>query len=200
MPEDKNPLDRLISELSKLPGIGAKTAMRLAFFLLSHPEEDALGLAQAIVDVKEKMRHCETCWNISDAEECSICRDAKRDRSVICVVEQPADLLAIENTGEYRGLYHVLLGSLSPISGIGPEELKIKDLLRRLESAEVQEVIVATNPTVEGEATAVYIAKLLKPLGITVSRIALGLPVGSNLEYADRVTMARSLSARRTID
>ncbi len=200
MTEEKSPLDRLINALSKLPGVGSKTATRLAFFLLNHPEEEAIELAQAIVDIKKKMRHCSVCWNIADSELCIICRDKKRDRSVICVVEQPADLIAIENTGEFRGLYHVLMGTLSPLSGVGPEDLTVKGLLKRLEDGEVKETIIATNPTVEGEATAIYLAKLLKPMGITVSRIAQGLPVGSNLEYADRVTMARSLTARRTID
>lgn len=195
-----SPLDRLIAELSKLPGIGTKTAMRLAFFILGRPEDEARALAEAIINLKENLRHCSVCWNITDTDPCSICRDAKRDRSVICVVEQPADLIAIENTGEYRGLYHILMGVLSPISGIGPEELTIKDLLKRLEGNDVQELIIATNPTVDGEATAVYLAKLINPLGITVSRIAQGLPVGSSLEYADNVTMARSLTARRKID
>ena len=195
-----SPLDRLIGELSKLPGIGAKTAMRLAFFLLGRPAEEARALAGAIVDLKESLRHCSTCWNITDSDPCRICSDAKRDRSVVCVVEQPADLMAIENTGEYRGLYHILMGALSPITGVGPEELTTKDLLRRLEGDDVQEVIIATNPTVDGEATAVYLSRLISPLGITVSRIAQGLPVGSSLEYADSVTMARSISARRKME
>jgi recombination protein RecR len=200
MTTDANPLERLIAELSKLPGIGAKTAMRLAFFLLGRTTEEAHALARAIVDLKENLRHCSVCWNITDVDPCRICIDTKRDRSLICVVEQPADLVAIESTGEYRGLYHILLGALSPISGIGPEELTFKGLLKRLEGGEVREVIAATNPTVDGEATAVYLARLLKPLGVPVTRIAQGLPVGSSLEYADSVTMARSLSARRTIE
>ena len=195
-----SPIDRLVAELGKLPGIGSKTAARLAFFMLSHPKEDALALAQAIVDLKQGVGHCSVCANITDVDPCRICSDAKRDRSIICVVEQPVDLAAIEATGEYRGLYHVLMGTLSPISGVGPEELTVKALLKRLEGEETQEVFIATNPTVEGEATAVYLAQLLKPLGVRVSRIAQGLPVGSNLEYADRVTMARSIAARREME
>ncbi len=195
-----SPIDRLVAELSKLPGIGAKTAVRLAFFLLKHPKDDAMALAQAIVDLKEQVGHCSVCWNITDTDPCHICSDAKRDRSIICVIEQASDLVVIENTGDFRGLYHVLMGTLSPISAVGPEELTFKGLVKRLEGGEVKEVIVATNPTVEGEATAVYLAQLLKPLGVTVSRIAQGLPVGSNLEYADKVTMSRSLTTRRTMD
>ncbi len=195
-----SPIDRLVAELSKLPGIGAKTAVRLAFFLLNHPKDDALALAQAIVDLKEQVGHCSVCWNITDTDPCHICSDAKRDRSIICVIEQASDLVVIENTGDFRGLYHVLMGTLSPINAVGPEELTLKGLVKRLEGGEVKEVIVATNPTVEGEATAVYLAQLLKPLGVTVSRIAQGLPVGSNLEYADKVTMSRSLTTRRTMD
>ncbi len=200
MAHDANPLERVVAELSKLPGIGAKTAARLAFFILNQPEEEAQALARAIVDLKEKVRHCGICWNITEAEPCAVCRDARRDRSTVCVVESPADLLAIEATGDYRGLYHVLMGVLSPLSGVGPDDLTVKGLVRRLEDGQIKEVIVATNPTVDGEATAVYLAKLLKPIGVAVSRIALGLPVGSNLEYADKVTMARSLSARRTME
>jgi len=200
MSADRSPFERLTTELSKLPGIGAKTAGRLAFFLLNHPKEEALALAKAIVDLKELVGNCSICWNITDVDPCAICTDGKRDRSTICVVETPSDLVVIENTGEYRGLYHVLMGSLSPLSGVGPEQLTIKALLKRLEEDGVQEVIIATNPTVEGEATAVYLSRLLKPLGVTVTRIAQGLPVGSNLEYADKVTMARSISARRKMD
>jgi len=200
MAHDANPLERVVAELSKLPGIGAKTAARLAFFILNQPEEEAQALARAIVDLKEKVRHCGICWNITEAEPCAVCRDARRDRSTVCVVESPADLLAIEATGDYRGLYHVLMGVLSPLSGVGPDDLTVKGLVRRLEDGQIKEVIVATNPTVDGEATAVYLAKLLKPIGVAVSRIAQGLPVGSNLEYADKVTMARSMSARRIIE
>ena len=195
-----SPIDRLVAELSKLPGIGAKTAVRLAFFLLNHPKDDAMALAQAIVDLKEQVGHCSVCWNITDTDPCHICSDAKRDRSIICVIEQASDLVVIENTGDFRGLYHVLMGTLSPISAVGPEELTFKGLVKRLEGGEVNEVIVATNPTVEGEATAVYLAQLLKPLGVMVSRIAQGLPVGSNLEYADKVTMSRSLTTRRRME
>ncbi|HUX08527.1 MAG TPA: recombination mediator RecR [Acidobacteriota bacterium] len=195
-----SPIDRLVAELGKLPGIGAKTAARLAFFLLNHPKDDALALAQAIVDLKERVGHCSICWNITDVDPCHFCSDAKRDRGIICVVEQASDLVVIENTGEFRGLYHVLMGTLSPINGVGPEELTLKGLVRRLEGGEVGEVIIATNPTVEGEATAFYLAQLLKPLGVKVSRIAQGLPVGSNLEYADKVTMTRSLATRREMD
>jgi recombination protein RecR len=195
-----SPIDRLVTELSKLPGIGNKTAARLAFFLLNHPKDEAIALAQAIIDLKEQVGHCRICSNITDIDPCYICRDQKRDRGIICVVEQASDLVVIENTGEFRGLYHVLMGTLSPISGVGPEELTIGSLVKRVEGGEVREVIIATNPTIEGEATAVYLAQLLKPLGPQVSRIAQGLPVGSNLEYADKITMARSLVTRRAMD
>jgi recombination protein RecR len=192
-----NPIDRLVAELGKLPGIGSKTAARLTFFLLNHPKDEALALARAIIDLKEQIGHCSVCWNITDVDPCHICSDAKRDRAVVCVVEQASDLVVVENTGEYRGLYHVLMGALSPISGVGPDDLTVKGLIKRLEGGEV---IIATNPTIEGEGTAVYLAGELKPLGVKVSRIAQGLPVGSNLEYADKVTMARSLLTRREMD
>lgn len=200
MLENLGPLEKLIAELGKLPGIGPKSAARLAFFLLKHPDEEAIALAEAIIDLKKNIRHCSVCWNITAQDPCSICSDQKRDRSVICVVEQPFELLSIERTGEYRGLYHVLMGALSPISDIGPADLTIESLLERVCSEEVREIIIATNPTHDGEATAVYLADALKPSGVTVSRIAQGLPVGSNLEYVDSVTMARSILSRQKME
>lgn len=200
MLENLGPLEKLIAELGKLPGIGPKSAARLAFFLLKHPDEEAIALAEAIIDLKKNIRHCSVCWNITAQDPCSICSDQKRDRSVICVVEQPFELLSIERTGEYRGLYHVLMGALSPISGIGPADLTIDSLVERAGREEVEEIIIATNPTHDGEATAIYLAGALKSQCVTVSRIAQGLPVGSNLEYADSVTMARSILSRQKME
>lgn len=191
------PVARLIEELAKLPGIGPKTAQRLAFHLLRTPTESAHELARAIVRVKESVVFCSQCLNITDVEPCAICSSATRDVTTVCVVEEPLDLLAIERTGVYRGLYHVLHGALSPMEGIGPDELKLTDLLRRLQGGQVQELILATNPNVEGEATAMYIERLVKPLGVRISRLARGLPVGGDLEYADEVTLARALEGRR---
>jgi len=191
------PLARLIQECKRLPGIGQKSAQRIAFHLLRMPRTDAENLAQAILDIKDKLGICALCNNISDGEVCSYCRDPHRDPLQICVVEEPHNILPIETTHSFRGLYHVLHGAISPLRGIGPEQLRIKGLVDRLHEREVQEVIIATNPTVEGEATAVYLSRLLKPLGPRVTRIAMGVPVGSDLEFADEVTMSRSLENRR---
>ncbi len=197
MSDFAEPLARLIQECKRLPGIGQKSAQRIAFHVLRAPREDAQNLAQAIVDVKDKLGICAQCNNISDGELCSYCRDPHREHSQICVVEEPHNILPIETTRAFRGLYHVLHGAISPLRGIGPEQLKIKGLVDRLHNTEIQEVIVATNPTVEGEATAVYLSRLLKPLGARVTRIGMGIPVGSDLEFADEVTMSRSLENRR---
>ncbi len=197
MSDFAEPLARLIQECKRLPGIGQKSAQRIAFHLLRAPREDAANLAQAVLDIKDKLSICEQCNNISDAELCSYCRDPHREHSQICVVEEPHNILPIETTRNFRGLYHVLHGTISPLRGIGPEQLRIKGLVDRLREAEVNEVILATNPTVEGEATAVYLSRLLKPLGPRVTRIAMGIPVGSDLEFADEVTMSRSLENRR---
>jgi recombination protein RecR len=193
------PLERLIEQLKKLPGIGAKSAQRLAFHILRIKTTEANALAAAIVEVKETIRLCGTCFNITDVEPCAMCADPARERTAICVVEEPNNLIAIEKSGEFRGLYHVLHGSLSPLRGIGPEDLRIAPLLERLRDGSVKEVILATNPNVEGEATAVYLSRLLKPLGVRVTRIGLGLPVGSELEYADEVTIGKALEGRREI-
>ncbi len=197
MPDFAEPLARLIQEFKRLPGIGQKSAQRLAFHVLRSPREDAQHLAQALVDVKDQLGICETCNNISDGEQCNFCRDAHRDRSVICVVEEPHNILPIETTRQFNGLYHVLHGALSPLRGIGPEQLRIANLVQRIHDGEVKELILATNPTVEGEATAVYLSRLVKPLGVKVTRIAMGIPVGSDLEFADEVTMGKSLENRR---
>lgn len=191
------PLARLIEELSKMPTVGPKTAQRLAFYILRMPPEDAERLSQAILDAKAKIRYCSNCFHITDVDPCAICTSPSRNQSVICVVEDPRDVLAMERTREYRGLYHVLHGAISPLDGIGPDDLKIAELRNRVKSGEVREVIIATNPRVEGEATAIYLAKLLKPLGTKVTRIAHGLPVGGDLEYADEVTLAKALEGRR---
>lgn len=197
MPDFAEPLARLIQELKRLPGIGQKSAQRIAFHLLRAPREEAQLLAQAVVDVKDKLGICTVCNNISDGELCNFCRDPQRDRTVICVVEEPHNILPIETTRQFEGLYHVLHGSISPLRGVGPEQLRIKSLLERIESGELRELILATNPTIEGEATAVYLSRLLKPLGMKVTRIAMGIPVGSDLEFADEVTMSKSLENRR---
>lgn len=199
MPRYTESVARLIDELVKLPGIGEKTAQRLTFFLLKMPEEEVKRLAKALVDLKEKISYCVECGNLTEKELCSICSDPRRDRKTICVVEEPNDLLAIEKTGGYSGVYHVLMGSLSPLEGIGPDDIQIKGLLNRIQRESRNEVILATNPNVEGEATAMYISKLLKPLGIRVTRIAHGIPVGGDLEYADEVTMSRALEGRREV-
>lgn len=193
------PITRLVEQLQKLPGIGAKGAQRLAFHLLKNPREDAERLCDAIRDVKEQITYCSVCNNITDADPCVYCTSATRDTRLICVVEEPQNVTVVEKTRGFRGMYHVLMGALSPLSGIGPEELRIKGLLARVGNGEVDEVILATNPTVEGEATALYLARLLKPLGIRVTRIAMGIPVGSDLEYADEVTMSRAMEGRRDL-
>jgi len=195
----QNLLDRLIDELKRLPGIGRKTAQRLAFFLLKMPAEEARGLAQAILDVKERLRFCRWCNNVSEEEVCRFCADPRRDRTRILVVEEPSTLFAVERTGEYKGLYHVLVGSLSPLDGRGPSEIKAQSLIDRLTAGEVKEVIIATNPTIEGEATAIYLTRLIKPTGVKVTRIAYGIPVGVDLEYADEVTLIKSLEGRREL-
>ena len=197
MAEFAEPLARLIQECKRLPGIGQKSAQRIAFHLLRAPREDAERLSEAILDIKDKLGICAQCNNISDAELCPYCRDPNRDRTRICVVEEPHNILAVETTRSFNGLYHVLHGAISPLRGIGPEQLKIKGLLERIGKGDVQEIIMATNPTVEGEATAVYLSRLLKPLGMKVMRIAMGIPVGSDLEFADEVTMLKSLENRR---
>lgn len=197
MPEFAEPLARLINECKRLPGIGQKSAQRIAFYLLRSPREDAERLAQALLDIKDKLTICGECNNISDGELCSYCRDPHRDHSLLCVVEEPHNVLAIETTNGFRGVYHVLHGAISPLRGIGPEQLKIKGLIDRIHNGGIEEIIVATNPTVEGEATAVYLSRLIKPLGPRVTRIAMGIPVGSDLEFADEVTMSRSLENRR---
>jgi recombination protein RecR len=193
------PFARLIEALERLPGIGPKTAQRLTFFLLKRPLDEVRELSEAILAVKERISHCKSCFNVTDEDPCRICADPARDTRVLCVVEEPNDLLAMERTGEYRGRYHVLLGALSPLDGIGPEDLKVRELLARLEGGDTTEVILATNPNVEGEATAIFLARLLRPLGVRVTRIARGLPVGGDLEYADQVTLSKALEGRREI-
>lgn len=197
MPDYPEPLARLILEFKRLPGIGQKSAQRLAFHVLRGPREEAERLAQALLDVKDKLGLCRQCNNISEGELCPFCSDPHRDPSLICVVEEPHNILPIETTRQYNGLYHVLHGALSPLRGVTPEHLKIANLFPRLESGVVREIILATNPTVEGEATAAYLARLLKPLGLRVTRIAMGIPVGSDLEFADEVTITKSLENRR---
>jgi recombination protein RecR len=195
------PVNRLITELAKLPGIGQRTAQRLAFHLLRVPEQEALGLSAAIKEVKERIVLCEVCFNLAEGPRCHICLDERRDRSVICVVEEPADVVPIERTNEYRGLYHVLGGALSPVDGVDPEHLKIVQLVDRVREGDVQEVVIATNPTTSGEATAFYIAEAIRELGreVAVTRLASGLPVGADLEYADEVTLGKALSGRRAL-
>jgi recombination protein RecR len=197
MPDLAEPLARLIAEFKRLPGIGAKSAQRIAFHVLRAGREDAEHLAQAILDVKDKLGLCRTCNNITDTEVCLYCTDTNRDDKLICVVEEPHNILGIETTRNFRGRYHVLHGALSPLRGIGPESLKLKGLVDRIGQGDAEEVIVATNPTVEGEATAVYLARLLKPLGVRVSRIGMGIPVGSDLEFADEVTLTKAMEGRR---
>jgi len=188
-------LQELIEEFSRLPGIGRKTAQRLALHVLKQPRENVVKMARVMVGVKDRIRHCSSCWNITETDPCLICSSPKRERGTVCVVEEPNDVLAIEKTNDFQGLYHVLGGSLSPLDGIGPEELKIRELLARI-TPEVREVILALNPNVEGEATTIYLARLLKPLGVKVTRIARGLPVGSDLEFADEATVSRALEGR----
>ncbi len=193
-------LESLITELEKLPSIGLKSAQRLALHLLRVPKEDALRLADAIRAVRERVGFCTTCGNFSETDPCALCGDPRRDPHVLCVVEQPVDVLAFERTGQFRGRYHVLGGALSPLEGTSPEQLRIRELLARLRGSEVREVILATNPNVNGEATAMYLSRLLTPLGLRVTRIARGVPMGSDLEYSDQVTLARALEGRRDVE
>ncbi|HWB83543.1 MAG TPA: recombination mediator RecR [Bryobacteraceae bacterium] len=197
MPDFAEPLARLITEFKRLPGIGQKSAQRIAFHVLRASRDDAERLAQAVLDVKDKLGLCRLCNNISDGELCLYCRDPHRDPKVVCVVEEPPNIVGIETTRQFEGRYHVLHGALSPLRGIGPDALKIKGLVERIGQGEIEEVIIATNPTVEGEATAVYLARLLKPLGVKVTRIAMGIPVGSDLEFADEVTISKAMEGRR---
>ncbi len=189
-------IEQLAEQFAQLPGIGRKTAHRLALYIVKMQREEVVTLARALVNVKDKVRYCSLCSNITEDDPCPICANTKRDRSVICVVEEPTDVLALERTNEFKGLYHVLGGALSPLDGIGPEDLRIKELLRRIEASTVEEIILALNPNVEGEATTLYISKLLKPLGLKVTRIARGLPVGTDLEFADEATLGRALEGR----
>lgn len=193
------PLARLIDELSKMPTVGPKTAQRLAFYVMRLTTEEAQSLADAILGVKARMRYCSVCFGITDTDPCAICSNPTRGGAVLCVVEDPRDVIALERTREFRGRYHVLGGAISPLDGVGPDDLKIPELLSRVQAGGVTEVIVATNPRVEGEATAIYLARLLKPLGVRVTRIAYGLPVGGDIEYADEVTLARALEGRRDL-
>jgi len=197
MPDFAEPLARLINEFKRLPGIGQKSAQRIAFHVLRAPREEAEHLSAALLDVKDKLGLCAVCNNISESEMCLYCRDPRRDPKVVCVVEEPHNIVGIETTRQFEGRYHVLHGALSPLRGIGPEALKIKGLVERIGQGEIQEVIMATNPTVEGEATAVYLARLLKPLGVRVTRIGMGIPVGSDLEFADEVTISKAMEGRR---
>jgi recombination protein RecR len=196
----EGPVQRLIDELGRLPGIGPKSAQRITYYLLKIAPEDARRLAGAIVEVKEKISFCRRCFNIAEEEECAICRDPNRDPTVLCVVEEPRDIVAIERTQEFRGRYHVLQGTISPIEGIGPEQLRVKELLQRIPDEGVQEVILATNPNSDGEVTLMYLAKVIKPLGLKVTRVASGLPVGGDLEYADEITLGRALEGRREVE
>ena len=193
------PLNKLINELSKLPGIGGKTAQRLAFHILGMDDREALDLAEAIRNAKTSMSYCSVCGNLTDTDPCAICADESRDRSVICVVESPKDVVAMEKIREYRGYYHVLHGAISPMDGVGPDDINLKSLIVRLQDEEVKELIIATNPNIEGEATAMYIARLIKPSGIRVSRIAHGIPVGGDLEYTDEVTLLKAIEGRREL-
>ena len=191
------PVARLIEAFQKLPGVGPKTAQRMTFFLLKRPADEVNELAEALRELKTRIRYCRECFNVTEEDPCRICRDPARDARILCIVEEPNDLLALERTGEFRGRYHVLLGALSPLDGIGPEDIKVRELLTRLDAPGIEEVILATNASVEGEATAIYLAKLLRPLGLRVTRIARGLPVGGDLEYADEVTLSKALEGRR---
>ena len=193
----EGPVQALIDELGRLPGIGPKSAQRIAFYLLKAAPEDAKRLARVIVEAKDRVSWCRTCFNIAEGELCAFCRDDRRDPTLICVVEEPRDIVSVERTGEFRGRYHVLQGAISPIDGVGPEQLRVRELITRLGDGTVTEVIVATNPSVEGETTALYLARLIKPLGVRVTRIASGLPVGGDIEYADEVTLGRAMEGRR---
>ena len=190
----------LIDELGRLPGVGPKSAQRIAFYLLQVPRDDALRLAASITEARDRVRWCSRCFNVSEGELCEICADDRRDSSQLCVVEEPRDLVAVERTGEFHGRYHVLQGAISPIEGIGPDQLRVKELLSRIEPEAVVEVILCTNPNIEGEATAMYLGRLLKPLGLKTTRLASGLPVGGDLEYADELTLGRALEGRRDVE
>lgn len=194
-----DPLARLVEQLQRLPGIGAKSAQRLAFHILKTPREDVDRLTEAMREVKDRITYCSVCSNITDVDPCYFCTSDDRDKRLVCVVEQPENVTAIEKTREFKGMYHVLMGALSPLQGVGPDDLRIKPLLERVSDNKVDEVILATNPNVEGEATAIYLARLLKPLGLKVTRIAMGVPVGSDLEYADEITMTRAMEGRREV-
>ena len=194
------PVQDLIDELGRLPGVGPKSAQRIAFHLLKLPKDDALRLARSISEVKDRVSFCRRCFNIAEGEECGICLDARRETTVICVVEEPRDIVAVEKTGEFKGRYHVLQGAISPIEGIGPDQLRVKELLARLDGEGIEEIILCTNPNLEGEATAMYLGRLIKPLGVKVTRIASGMPVGGDLEYADELTLGRALEGRREVD
>lgn len=193
------PLARLIEEFQKFPGVGPKSAQRMAFFVLDLSNEQARGLAEAIIDAKEKVKHCSICFHLSAQDPCEICLDEKRDKKTICVVADPRDVIALERTRDFRGQYHVLCGLISPMDGVGPDQLSMRDLIRRLQESEVGEVILAINPTVEGDATVLYLSQLIKPAGIKVSRIAFGLPMGADLEYADDITLAKAMEGRREL-
>ena len=193
-------VQELIDELGRLPGIGPKSAQRIAFHLLQADQTDVRRLAQVLLEVKEKVRFCRICFNVAEADECRICRDSRRDQTVLCVVEEPKDVLAVEKTREFRGRYHVLGGAISPIEGVGPDDLRVRELMVRLADGAVTEIIIATDPNLEGEATATYLARLIKPMGLRVTRLASGLPVGGDLEYADEVTLGRAFEGRRLLD
>ncbi len=192
-------VENLINELTKLPGIGRKTAQRLSFFIMGMPEDEAIAVANAIIEIKKKARFCKQCFNITEEELCSICRSSQRNKNTICVVEEPSNLIVIENTRVYNGLYHVLLGALSPIDGVTPERLKIGELINRVKQGDISEVIIATNPNTKGETTAQYLSQVLKPLGIKITRIAYGLPIGGDIEFADEVTLSKSIEGRREL-
>jgi recombination protein RecR len=199
MTDSLDPVQKLIAELRRLPGVGAKSAQRMAFHMIRASAEDCHKLAEAIVELKASLVLCSLCNNVSGVDPCRYCSDTRRDARLVCVVEEPFNILSIEKTGEYTGLYHVLHGTISPINGVGPDDLKLRNLLERLRTGKIEEVIVATNPTIEGEATALYLSRLIKPLSIRVSRIASGIPVGSDLEFADEVTISRAMSGRRDL-
>ena len=194
-----NPLDRLVHELAKLPGVGERTATRLAFHILRQPKEYALGLAQALTDVKKKVRLCSECMNLTESDPCATCRDPRRDSDVICVVEDPSDVMAVERSHAFRGRYHILHGAISPLDGVGPDDIKVAELIRRLEHGRVGEVIIATNASIEGEATALYLTKLIKPTKVKLTRLASGIPVGGDLEYIDASTLSRAFEERREL-
>ena len=193
------PVQDLIDELGRLPGVGPKSAQRIAFYLLKLPKEDALRLARTITEAKDKVAFCTRCFNIAEGDECGICADSRRETTVVCVVEEPRDIVSVEKTGEFRGRYHVLQGAMNPIEGVGPDQLRVKELLARLGPEAIEEIILCTNPNLEGEATAMYLARLIGPLGIKVTRIASGIPVGGDLEYADELTLGRALEGRREL-